>query len=428
MINGLMISACVVCIFGISTMSKAEELALFQLQGSDFQPIPGTGLDEKQTSSNFTDPALLNINGIHIGTDTILYEVFDSEFQYSLNESKCDSQPIEYRFLRLGRSVGVGEVALRSLRFYSQDWTQPSSDYISMINEYACSRAELLRREDATTSSTFNYTGMKTCRPYDSRDIRPIPSDIRILEASLTYGYPGYILNLAMENTRQQVRYQLDNKLLFNSRGAYSTAPMEINEDGKFSLTLGLESNICSLEGIANYDNEVAARLFGSNESVRIPIDLLRSQLCLEINQASLRVESEGDFVDIPTSIERSTLFLGGNLRRCVPEHINGTYIFDPLRQPNLAYQMNSGVTNVVRSSDLETLANNEDAYLVLDELFNPYELDEIVVDDPYCLVGVFYEYSVGIGYSNLGSKIQCDSEVTDVESLFNDSFFYYPN
>ncbi len=409
---------------------KAEETGTFRIQTPDLQPIPGTGEEGSQIglSTEYTNPALLNMNGIYLGRNTIVFESLDAELQYTLTESNCDeSQSREYMTLRLGYLISDLDIRLRPVGHHGLNWSQPTNSYISQIIDYACSRAEFLRREENINLPTFSYTGLENCTPYDSRDTRTLPPNRRILEASLIYGHPGYVLSLGMDDDRQNINFLLDNKLNHSSRRAYSITPMEISSDGSFSITVGFASNVCTFEGIANFDIEVAARLFEEDGPIRMPLVLLRSQFCLENDQTVLRPEIDGNKNIIPIETENSTLFIGGYLNRCIPNHINGIYIADPVGQPTFAYQVDSESVTVIRGSSADFLASSQNTYFVLDSLRDIDTFDNIVNAKPYCIAGIFHQLSSDRGYSSPGSQIQCFDNRVGIESLLGNPAFAYP-
>jgi hypothetical protein len=105
--------------------------------------------------------------------------------------------------------------------------------------------------------------GGSKCEPYTPSDTRKQPKT-SIISASLQTKGSGYILALDGWNI------ELDSKLNFIStrRSQYANDPMKISRNGKFSITIFGNTNICTYSGTAKISPKAYSRLFeNSNRS-----------------------------------------------------------------------------------------------------------------------------------------------------------------
>jgi hypothetical protein len=103
--------------------------------------------------------------------------------------------------------------------------------------------------------ASFASVGVIECGPYDSRDTRPQPPKVSIIEANFDYRYPGYVLSL--------LNY---------------TDPLKISADGNFKISINGPSNWCSYSGKAKFSSQASRILFekskdqGDRNSKIVPV------------------------------------------------------------------------------------------------------------------------------------------------------------
>jgi hypothetical protein len=109
------------------------------------------------------------------------------------------------------------------------------------------------------------FVGTFQCSPYDSRDTRPQPPLTKLTYLSLDSRGSNYVLKGISNDERRNFDIPLNSKLHLISERLipYTSEPMKISHDGKFTVSILGKSNVCTYSGIAQISPEASTRIFG---------------------------------------------------------------------------------------------------------------------------------------------------------------------